>query len=147
MNTDNSSDTTLARGDTNAAHDGAPDKKTTSPSLVRTFVLATIGFAALGMDAVSTFLRVSIERGQQMEEDARKMGKRYQENAKVQAKAAEESRNELVHQAAMTLDENLRALTRVFAAPKPLSQPTATSLDADSVAKQEGQHNRVDGEY
>lgn len=81
---------------------------------MRTLTLATVGIAAWGVDALSEFAHTSMARGQEMEEGAQRLVERYQENARVQAKAAAASRSDLAKQASVTLDENFKALWRVF---------------------------------
>ena len=49
-----------------------------------------------------------------METDAHKLVGRYQDNAKMQAQAAQASRNDLAQQAWTTLDQNLQALKRTL---------------------------------
>ena len=81
---------------------------------MRTLTLATVGIAAWGVDALSEFAHTSMARGQEMEAGAQRLVERYQENARIQAKAAAASRNDLAKQASVTLDENLKTLWRVI---------------------------------
>lgn len=95
---------------------------------MRTLTLATVGIVAFGVDAVSEFAHTSLARGQEMEEGAQKLVERYQENARIQARAAAASRNDLAQQTSATLDENVNALWRVIVVPgtgqKAVKQPT-----------------------
>lgn len=100
----------------------APRTKTAVPHLMRTLTLATAGIMSFGMDALAEFARTSMARGEEMEKGARKLVERYQENAKIQAKAAAASRNDLAKQASVSLDENLRALWRVIVVPSAKEQ-------------------------
>ena len=60
-----------------------------------------------------------------METDAHKLVGRYQDNAKMQAQAAQASRNDLAQQAWTTLDQNLQALKRMLVLPGPEHQAAA----------------------
>lgn len=111
----------------NGASTGAtgegPAQKASAPRLMRTVTLATVGIMAFGVDALSAFAHTSLARGQQMEAGAQRLVERYQDNAKVQAKTAAASRDDLAKQAATTLDENLKALWRVVVVPGANQQP------------------------
>jgi hypothetical protein len=117
-------ESTVGDGATDGATDGgeATDRGATSHTLVHTVVRTTVGFAALGADEISAFVRTSVQRGQQMEADGHKLMRRYQENAQEQASAAAASRRNLARQAWTTLDENLQALKRTLMLPGPGSR-------------------------
>jgi len=102
-------------------------------SLMRTLTLATVGIVAFGVDVVSEFAHTSMTRGAQIEASAQELMERYQENAKIQARTAAVSRSNLLHQASVTLDENLNALWRVFVVVDAKATPEAVPALVPSV--------------
>jgi hypothetical protein len=119
----------------------ATDLGSTSHSLVRTFARTMVGLAALGADEILTFMRTSARRGQEMEAGARKVVGCCQDNANVQAKAAEASRGDLMKQTWVTLDDNLKALSRMLTIPDDLQQAGEQPFDITKPAVQGEQDN------
>jgi hypothetical protein len=126
-------------GSESGAEGHAP--KTGAPSLMRTLMRTTVGIMALGVDAFSAFARTSLERGQQMQTDAQKLLGRYGDNAKVQAKAAQASRNNLTQQAWTTLEENLQALKGMLVPPDSEHETTGPTTAIAKPAMQGEQEN------
>ena len=114
---------------------------TGAPRLMRTVTLTTAGIMAWGVDAFAAFARTSMERGQQMEAGVQKLVERYHENAKLQGRAAAASRSDLAKQAAITLDENMKALWRVFMVTGTQEQAGEPPADRIQPAMQGEQHD------
>lgn len=124
-----------------AAGGETADQGATSHTIVRNLVRTTAGFVALGADGISAFVRTSVERGQQMEVSAHKLVGRYQDNAKTQAKAAEASRSDLMKQTWVTLNEHLKALSRMLTLPDDKQQAAEQPSDTSKPVVQGEQDN------
>lgn len=76
-----------------------------------------------------------------MEVSAQKLVGRYQDNAKTQAKAAEASRSDLMKQTWVTLNEHLKALSRMLTLPDDKQQAAEQPSDTSKPVVQGEQDN------
>jgi polyhydroxyalkanoate synthesis regulator phasin len=80
----------------------------------RNVVLAGVGAAALAKDQAGEVLERCVERGELAEADAQQMMDSYRQHVDEQIKAADQARANLTEQARVTLDENLRIISKVL---------------------------------
>ena len=80
----------------------------------RNAVLAGVGAAALAKDQAGEVLERCVERGEMAETDAQQMLDSYRQHVDEQMKAADQARANLTEQARVTLDENLRIISKVL---------------------------------
>jgi hypothetical protein len=143
MSEDNARTVESSLGEGATGNSAATDHGATSHTLARTFLRATVGFVALGADGISAFVHSSVERGQQMQTDVQKLLKRYGDNAKMQARAAGASRDNLTQQAWTTLEENLQALKGMLVLS---GSEHATTEQPSAIAKSATQGEKDNGD-
>ena len=84
----------------------------------RQLVLTGVGMTFLGVDAVQTFVRRAVDRGEIVESDAQKMAADLQQQAHDRAKAADQARIELTEKATATLFENANGILKRLGVPE-----------------------------
>ena len=86
--------------------------------LGRHIVLTGVGMTFLGVDAVLTFVRRAVDRGEIVEADAQKMTADLQQQAHDRARAADQARVEMIEKATAALFENANEILKRLGVPK-----------------------------
>ena len=84
----------------------------------RQVVLASVGLAFLGVDAVQAFVQHAVDRGEIVEADAQKMAADLQQQARDRAKAADQARVDMTEKATAALFENANGILKRLGVPE-----------------------------